>query len=93
MLEATKSITFEGKKYNKEAHVASLIKVNCEICQEVRRSIQFLSLLISIEMTYIFPISEVAFTSSTTPTMKRFNCFIMKGKVTSSISSLRMLDS
>jgi len=70
MLEAIKSIELEGKKYNWEVHVVFQIKVNFEICQEVKGSIRFMSLLIWIEMVYLCPISEVAFISLVIPVMK-----------------------
>lgn len=39
MLEMIKNIAFDIKHYNWEMHVASLIKINSEICQELKGSI------------------------------------------------------
>lgn len=59
MLEVIKNIAFNGKCYNWVTHVADLIKINCERCQEIKGSIQFPILLILITRTHISLVQEV----------------------------------
>ena len=92
MLEAIKNISLEGKKYNQEAHVASLIKDNYERLKEVGGSIHLSSFSIWIIMTYIFQVNELRFTGSVCPPMKRFCFFVPKGKITGSTSAHKIFN-
>ena len=91
MLEAIKHVAV-GKRYNWVGHLADLLKINCEHCQELGGSIRFPSLLIWIAMTSITAIGEATFTSNQMPTMKRFTYFILKGKIIGSNSTASMFD-